>query len=163
MKNWWDSRTDREKMSVGTAGILLAIAAIWQLVLQPAMMTLDRSKVKHEMAAQTLARLDRIGTLIEQGEGISPYTVSSGSEDIAAVQSASLRMATETGLAAVSKPANSATAFGVQLTDVSSPALFTWIEQVETVLGVEVTSATLQPNSNGQLDASIEFSLDGAS
>ncbi|MBY9067693.1 type II secretion system protein M [Hyphomonas sp. WL0036] len=163
MKNWWEGRTGREKVMVGAAGTLFAIAVIWQLVLQPAMMTLDQSKLNHERAAQTLARLDRIGSLIEQGEAISPHVTSAGSQDIAAAQSASLRMATEAGLAAVSAPISATSEFGVQFSDVSSPALFTWIEQVETALGVHVTSAKLQPNANGHLDASLKFRLDGVS
>lgn len=163
MKNWWEGRTGREKGMVGAAGTLLAITVIWQLVLQPAMMTLSRSKLDHERAAQTLARLERIGALIEQGEAISPHATFSGSQDVAAVQSASLRMATEAGLAAVPAPTSAASEFGVQFSDVASPALFTWIEQVETALGVHVTSAKLQPNENGQLDASLEFRLDGVS
>jgi len=158
MSAWWNTRSSREKALLGIAGLLLAVAIIWQLVLQPAISTLDRAKLNHERGTQTLARLDRIEALIQQGQTIHPAITAPATQDTAALQAQAAQMAAQAGLSAQT-PAASPAAFQVSLTNVASPAFFQWVEQVETGLGVTVSAATLTQNADGSMDASAEFSL----
>ena len=158
MSVWWSMRSAREKALLGIAGLLVAIAAIWQLVLQPAIQTLERAKLNHESATQTLARLDRIESLIQQGHTIHPATTAPATQDAAALQAQAAHMAQQSGLT-VETPAASQSTFKIVVTGATSPAFFRWVEQVETGLGVKTSAATLKQNADGGMDASAEFSL----
>ena len=158
MNAWWNTRSPREKALLGIAGLLLAVAAIWQLVLQPAIHTLDRAKLNHEKGTQTLARLDRIEALIQQGQTLHPVITAPATQDAAALQAQAAQMARQAELSVETPPA-SQSSFQVRLTGITSPVFFQWVEQVETGLGVTVSAATLKQNADGSMDASAEFSL----
>lgn len=158
MSAWWNTRSPREKALLGIAAALLAVALIWQLVLQPALHTLDRAKLNHERNTQTLARLDRIEALIQQGQTIHPAITAPATQDTAALQAQAAQMARQAGLSVETSPAMP-TAFQIRATGTTSPAFFQWIEQVETGLGITVSAATLKQNADGSMDASAEFSL----
>lgn len=163
MTAWWNTRSPRERLLLGVAGLLLAVVVIWQLVLRPAMHTLERAKLSHERSAQTLARLDRIESLIQQGQTILPYAASPATRDIAALQAEAERMAHEGRLSVSGSEPASRSSFRIRISRVSGPAFFQWIEQVETGLGVSVSAASLTQNADGSMDADTEFSLDGVS
>ncbi|ABI77812.1 general secretion pathway protein M [Hyphomonas neptunium ATCC 15444] len=163
MTGWWNTRTPREKMLLAIAGFILAVAVIWQLVLNPAIHTLERAKRSHEQSAQTLARLDRIESLMQQGETILPYATAPSTQDTAALLSEAERMAREGNLLLSGSEPASPSSFRVKLSAVSGPAFFQWVEQVETGLGVSVSAASLTQNADGSMDADTEFSLDGVS
>lgn len=158
MSAWWNTRSPREKALLGIAGALLAVALIWQLVLQPALHTLDRAKLNHDRNTQTLARLDRIEALIQQGQTIHPAITAPATQDTAALQAQAAQMARQAGLSVETPPAMPA-AFQIRVTGTTSPVFFQWIEQVETGLGITVSAATLKQNADGSMDASAEFSL----
>lgn len=158
MNTWWNTRSPREKALLGLAGLLLAVAAIWQLVLQPAIHTLDRAKLNHEKNSQTLARLDRIEALIQQGQTVHPAIAAPATQDAAALQAQAAQMGRQAGLRVETPPAGQSS-FQIRLAGITSPAFFQWVEQVETGLGVTVSAATLKQNADGNMDASAEFDL----
>ncbi|MFN4183638.1 MAG: type II secretion system protein GspM [Hyphomonas sp.] len=162
MNTWWAARNPREKMLVGIAALLLAIALIWQLVLSPAVYTLERAKLNHERATQTLARLDRIASMIEQGQTVLPPVTNLSAQDIAAVQAEANRMAIEANLLIEPLATADAASFKYRISEVSGPEYFKWIEQVETGLGVYVSDASINQNTDGSMTAETEFSLGGA-
>ncbi len=163
MTAWWNTRSPREKMLLGIAALVLAVAVIWQLVLSPAMHTLERAKLSQEQAAQTLARLDRIESLIQQGETILPHTAAPATQDTGALKAEAERMAREAGLLVNGAEPASATSFRIKFSGATPPTYFQWIEQVETGLGLTTSSASLTQNADGSMDADTEFSLDGVS
>lgn len=158
MSAWWSMRSAREKALLGIAGLLVAIAAIWQLVLQPAIQTLEGAKLNHERATQTLARLDRIESLIQQGQTIHPAITAPATQDAAALQAQAVQMAQQSGLKVEMVPVSQST-FQIKVTEATSPAFFRWVEQVETGLGVRTSAASLKQNADGSMDASAEFSF----
>ena len=157
---WWSSRTKREKALLGTAAILLAAALIWQLVLRPAINTLDIAKLNHDRAAQTLARLDRIETLLEQGNVISPDRTSSAIQPLPALQSDAARMASELGLSVSVSAISESSAIKFWVTNAPSQTFFKWVEQVEAVLGLKVISTSVIQNPDGTLNAELEYGMD---
>ncbi|MFN3608367.1 MAG: type II secretion system protein GspM [Hyphomonas sp.] len=163
MTAWWTTRSAREKMLLGVAALMLAIAIIWQFVLHPALQTLERAKMNHERAAQTLTRLDRIETLLQQGETILPYTTIAATQDTAALKAEAERMAREGNLSIDGAVPPGPKSFRITVSGVTGPAYFKWIEQVETGLGLSTSSAALTQNADGTMDADTEFSLDGVS
>lgn len=163
MTAWWNTRSPRERMLLGVAAVLLAVVLIWQLVLRPAVHTLERAKLNHEQSAQTLARLDRIESLLQQGQMILPYAASPATQDTAALQAEAERMAREGRLSISGSEPASPSSFRIRISGVSGPAFFQWLEQVETGLGVSVSAASLKQNPDGSMDADTEFSLDGVS
>ena len=159
MSDWWTARSQREKTLLGIAGFILAAALLWQLVLNPAIHTLERARLDHERASQMISRLDRIEALIQQGEQIQPHATAPATQDAGALLAEAERMAREAALiVATSEPASDTT-FRIKLSAATGPEYFRWIEQVETGLGVTVSSATLIQNADGSLDADTEFSL----
>ncbi len=159
MTAWWNTRSDREKLLLGIAAFFLAAALIWQLVLRPAIYTLEQSRLNHEKSSQTLARLDRIESLIQQGERITPAVAAPTTQDTASLQAQAAQMAQQAGLS-VELPTSGARAFQVKVSAASGPAFFQWIESVETGLGISVNTASLAQNADGTMDATTEFSLD---
>lgn len=162
MTGWWHTRSPREKLLLMIAGSILAIALIWQLVVRPSVYTLDRAKLKHEASVQTLARLDRIESLKQQGEVILPIIETQTGLDSNALLSQAERMASESGLLISASETVSPTSFKITLSAVAAPAYFQWVEQVETGLGVSTHTASLTQNADGSMDADTEFSVDGA-
>ncbi|PKP83477.1 MAG: hypothetical protein CVT79_01350 [Alphaproteobacteria bacterium HGW-Alphaproteobacteria-18] len=162
MSTWWTARNPREKMLLGIAALLLAVALIWQLVLSPAVHTLERAKLNHERATQTITRLDRIASMIEQGQVILPPLTRLSSQDIAALQAEAERLALNSNLVVEPLTAQHAASFRYRASGAASPAYFKWVEQVETGLGVYVSNATLQQDTDGSIVSDTEFRL-GAS
>ena len=158
MNAWWSMRSAREKALLGIAGLLVAVAAVWQLVLQPAIHTLQRAKLNHQSATQTLARLDRIESFIQQGQTIHPAITAPATQDAAALQAQAAQMAQQSGLKVETVPVSQST-FQIRVTEATSPAFFRWVEQVETGLGVRTSAASLKQNADGSMDASAEFSF----
>ena len=162
MNAWWISRTVRERMLISVAGFLLAVAVIWQFVLHPAIYTLERARLDHERAAQTVARIDRIATLIEQGHMISPALVAPTTTNLADIKIQAIQLASETGLSIEVDGSNEDSSLNFQVNNASGPDFFKWVEQVESRLGLNVSAASLQQNAQGGIDVNIQFSLDGA-
>lgn len=163
MNDWWNARSPREKSLLGVAGFILAGALLWQLVLNPAILTLERARLEHERASQMISRLDRIEMLIQQGEQIQPHATAPVTQDAGALLAEAERLAGEAALiVATSEPAGDTT-FRIKLSAATGPDYFKWIEQVETGLGVAVSAAVLTQNADGSLDADTQFSLDGIS
>lgn len=162
MTAWWSSRTTREKALLGAAAFLLAVALIWQLVLRPAIDTLETAKLDNNRASQTLARLDRIETLLEQGETVSPAPVSSAAQPLPALQADVARMAKDMGLSATLSPSAESPAIRLQITNAQSQNFFKWVEQVEAGLGLDVISTSIAQNPDGTLNGDLEFGMDTA-
>lgn len=161
MNAWWNRRSGREKALLGIAGLLVVLASIWQLVLQPAIQSLERAKLNHERATQTLARLDRIESLIQQGQTVYPAITASATQDAAGLQAQAAQIAQQSGLSVETPPVSQST-FQIKVMEATSPAFFKWVEQVETELGVKTSAASLKQNEDGSMDASAEFSLGAA-
>jgi general secretion pathway protein M len=162
MMIWWRSRTARERLLLGAAATLMAAALIWQLVLHPAISTLETAKFNHDRAAQTLTRLDRIETLLKQGQIISPEPAPVSGQSLPAIEEAAVRMATELGLSPLPAQATDSAAIRFQLTNAPSQIFFKWVEQVEAGIGLAVISASLTQNPDGTLNAELEFGTDKA-
>lgn len=160
MSQWWLSRSPRERVLIGAAAFLLAVALIWQLMLKPAMMTLERAKLNHDQATQLLSRIERIETLLEQGEPITP-PVRTPAQDIVAIKDQATQLASQVQLPIEDVQMASDTAFRVRIINTSAPAFFTWVEGLEQSFGLSVTTANLTSNDDGTVSAEAEFSLEG--
>ena len=147
-------------MLIGAAGILLAVALIWQLMLKPAMTTLERAKLNHDQATQLLSRIERIETLLEQGEPITP-PVSAPAQDILTIKDQATQLASQSQLQIEDEPMANDTSFRVRVINASAPAFFTWVERLEQSFGLSVTAANLTSNDDGTVSAEAEFSLEG--
>lgn len=161
MKQWWITRSPRERLLVVIAAFLLGGALIWQLGIKPSFDALDRAKLAHQRASQTQARLDRIEDLLSQGEAIRPAR-RAAPDDADAVRGEISALGSSAGLAISGAEVTGSGSVRIALTDATAPAIFTWIEQAETGLGLTVISADLRQNAAGGMDAEVEFSPDGA-
>lgn len=162
MTAWWSSRTTRERALLSAAAFLMAVALIWQLVLRPAINTLETAKFNHDRAAQTLARLDRIETLLEQGQAIAPAHVSSAGQSLPALQAGAASVAEDLGLSVTLSASAGSSAIRFQVTNAPGQTFFKWVEQVEAGLGLAVISTSILQNPDGTLDAELEFGMDTA-
>ena len=162
MTAWWSSRTTREKALLSAAASLMAVALIWQLVLRPAINTLEAAKFNHDRAAQTLARLDRIETLLEQGQIISPAHVSPAGQSLPALQAGAASVAEDLGLSVTPTVTAGSSTISFQIENAPGETFFKWVEQVETGLGLAVISTSIIQNPDGTLNADLEFGMDTA-
>jgi len=56
MNAWWDARSARERLLVGTMLVLAAILLLWLLIVRPLADALDAAKMRHGDAAVALAQ-----------------------------------------------------------------------------------------------------------
>lgn len=161
MMFWWKARSVREKLLLGIAAALFLVVLIWLGMLKPAISTLDAARMRHAQAAQTSARMDRIALLIEQGDQISPAMTRPPTQDMLALQPQIIAFAEENGLTVDAFNAPSAAVANVSVSGAPSPALFKWVEQIETGLGITVSAASLQQATDGNISASVEFTREG--
>lgn len=161
MMLWWNARSTREKVLLGVAAALLFVVLVWLGMLKPAISTLEAAKTRHAHAAQTSARMDRIALLIEQGEQISPAMTRPATQGMPALQTQIIAFAEENGLTVDAFNAPDAAVATINVSGAPSPALFKWIEQVETGLGITVSAASLQQSTDGNISASVEFTREG--
>lgn len=161
MNQWWSTRSPREQFLIAFASFLLAAALVWQFAVKPSYDALDRAKAAHQRASQTHARLDRLEDMLRQGEAIrsaraaAPADSQSARAELGALAAAA-------GLEPTLTDATEAGSIRATLSDVTAPAIFAWIEQVETNLGLPVSTATLQQNAAGDMDAEVIFSPDSS-
>jgi len=151
MKTWWDQRAPREQLLLLAAAVLLALAVIVQAVLVPSLNHRNLAAGSLAESERTLVRIDRLRergvTLISPPAPANPQEVSTQAAEWAA----------QSGLIA-DPQLTSANELRFAFTRAAPGAVFQWIEQVETGLGVPVQSAQLTAAQQGQVDATVSFS-----
>lgn len=149
MLDWWTQRAPREQALLLFAAGVAAVALLIQGILIPSVGNRGIAAQSVAHAEITLVRLSRL-----EAEGV----VFSGSPVPNAAQVAS-EYAAEAGLvrrAAAEEQNDLRFAF-----DPAAPTIvFSWIDRVETSLGLTVRSAKMTSSGNGRVEAVIEFSGD---
>ncbi len=151
MRNWWNQREPREQLLLLIAAIVATAALLVQGVLMPSLHKRDAAAQSVADAESTLVRLSRLSTA-----GMNH----AGEADENAAQFAS-EWAAEAGLVqrGVAQP-ESDLRFAF---DPATPTIvFSWIDRVETSLGLTVQSAEMTSSGGGQVEATIEYSGDPA-
>ncbi|MFN4023657.1 MAG: type II secretion system protein GspM [Hyphomonas sp.] len=161
MSQWWSTRSPRERFLIAFAGFLLAAALIWQFAVKPSYDALDRAKVAHQTASQIHARLDRMEDMLRQGETIRAARAAAP-VDAQTIRAEVTAFGTSAGLTPETSDAAEPGSVRAAVRDATAPAIFAWIEQVETGLGLSVSRATLQQNTAGDMDAEVIFRADSA-
>lgn len=157
MKQWWISRSARERFLVATAVFLLAGGLIWQFGIKPSFASLDRAKLKHQRASQVHERLDRLEEMLRQGTPVRPARAPApASADH--VRTDLTALLASSGLVATSTESIGSGNIRITLRGAAPAEIFAWIEHAETRLGVSAVSADLRQNAAGNMDAEVEFS-----
>ncbi len=148
MKSWWQSRAPREQRLLLLAGGMLIVVLAIQFLLLPMLRAKDSASDSLNESRSTLVRLER---LRDSGAAYMRSQPPTPAPD-AAVQAASL--AAETGL--VLKPAAGSPPLLQFAFEPAEPTLvFTWVDEVESRLGLTVQSATFTSSGPGLVDATL--------
>jgi general secretion pathway protein M len=148
MKTWWDQRAPREQLLLLAAAIILALALFVQAVLIPSLKQRSAAEEALAESGRTLVRLERL-----REAGVTQAAPPTSPQDAPALAA---DWGARSGL--VPDPAlTSAPELRFAFKAADPGAVFQWIEEAETGLGITVQSAQISAAQPGQVDAVVAF------
>lgn len=149
MKTWWDQRAPREQLLLLAAAFVLVLAVIVQGVLFPSLARRTAAEEALAESGRTLVRLERL-----RDAGITQAAPPASPQDAPALAA---DWAARSGLIA-DPQLTSASELRFAFKAADPGAVFQWIEESETGLGITVQSAQITAAQPGQVDAVVVFS-----
>lgn len=149
LRDWWLSRTLRERVLLGILGALVVAILIWALVWRPANAFLADARVAQSDALDRYARTQAMVAEAKRAP------TSATAVDVGAVIAQS---AIEAGFTLAKNEQRQAGQFSVSISSAKSRALFAWLGSLERQ-GVIAQSATVRSNGDGTV--SFEATLRG--
>jgi type II secretory pathway component PulM len=146
----WTERAPREKLLLVIAASLLAMALVVQAVLVPSLNARSRAETSVTESTNTLTRLERLQAT---GAAFVPIAPVSQAPD---AESEATRIATETGLV-LNPTAGTALPLHFSFEPTEPTRIFSWIDQVESTLGLEVQTAEIKSAGPDLVNATIGF------
>lgn len=153
MMSWWSARAPREQLLLGLAGLVLIAALLIQGVLMPSLQARDAADQRADEAARTLVRLTR---LQQAGATYAPPATDAAPAE-AATRAA--QAAADLGLV-LRRAADPADPLRFAFDPAAPTVVFSWIDRVETELGLTLQSADLASAGAGQVAATLAFTGD---
>lgn len=144
MMLWWAGRSTRERRMLAAMAVLIAIVAVWLLVVRPAWAWRASAAERRVEATADMARLN--AALAGRAPASSASTSASEIEQTA--RSAAAAAGLNVGLSA-----DGGTSVAFDAPGVTSAALFGWLAALKTSHGVETNDMTVTENADATLDA----------
>jgi len=149
MRTWWDKRAPREQLLLLAAALVLVLAVIVQGLLIPSLKQRTAAEDALAESDRTLVRLERL-----RDAGVTQAAPPANPQDRPALAA---DWAAQSGLIA-DPQLTSASELRFAFKAADPGALFQWIEDAETGLGITVQSAQVTAAQPGQVDAVVVFS-----
>ena len=159
MSLWWMQRTSRERALIISAGLALTLAMIWQLAVMPALAWRDAAREQYEGANATLNRITLIEDLARSGQPLAAPGERPGPGAVPGMVQA---LAAEAGLSSPDLKPLSGGDVKVSFNAVAPELYFRWVERVEAIPGLHISSAQLIGNADGSISSTTHLVLDGA-
>lgn len=148
VRNWFVGLSQREKILVGVAGLLLVGLGGYYGVIKPMSGAMETAEKRYVDAVERQARIDSKLAALKQpiGEETAKY---SGAIDAFVSQSAG-----ETGIAVGSVTSQSESRVNMVVESAKPTALFGWLARIERE-GVSVEALSTNPSGNGTISATL--------
>ncbi len=145
MAAWWSVRSNRERRWMAMGGLIVALALLWTIVLQPALNTIERARLELPRLQAQSAQID---ALIMEAEALQRRrTANVAPAAITGALQTSLRQAGLDSTVSITEPprgVNSiASEWEVQITDASATVLLDWLAGLPGTLRVSVVGVDL--------------------
>lgn len=155
MRSWWLGLASRERILVGTAGLLSVFVVLVQFVIVP---SLDQRAALRADVETTTVRLERTERAYQRDRATgfrnaaSASVIAAQGEDLKAQITQSAR---EKGLA-ISRLQGSGGEVGLLIEQADPRLVFFWLEDVESRLGAQITNLTLEQSSGELVRVNVE-------
>lgn len=150
--SWWRARTGRERQAVSVVVIVLALFAIWSLMVQPALRTVRDAP----------AQLDRLETQFQQMQRVAIESAAlRGTARVSATQATQALSAATDRLGAGAKVTVLGDRATLTLANVSAEALRAWLVEVRAGARARPVEAQLQRSPQG-FSGTLSVALGGA-
>lgn len=149
MRTWLDQRAPREQLLLLAAALVLMLTVIVQGLLIPSLKQRTAAENSLAESGRTLVRLERL-----HGAGVMQAAPPANPQDAPAFAA---DWAAQSGLIA-DPQLTSASELRFAFKAADPGAVFRWIEDAETGLGITVQSAQINAAQPGQVDAVVVFS-----
>ncbi len=149
---WWRARTGRERQAVSVVVIVLALFAIWSLMVQPALRTVRDAP----------AQLDRLEAQFQQMQRVAIESAAlRGAARVSATQATQALNAATERLGAGAKLSVLGDRATLTLANVSAEALRAWLVEVRAGARARPVEAQLQRSPQG-FSGTLSIALGGA-
>jgi len=149
MMRMLQARSARERRLIGIAAVLLAAVGLVQFVYLPLADYRERERRAWDSAAERLARVETQAAEIVALRGLERAKPEAVAEADRSIRSIVGRSAKAAGLALSRLAPEPDGRLGVWFDAAAAPALFRWIEALETRHGITVAKATISADSDG--------------
>lgn len=137
---WWQGLAARERQLLGWAAVLLAVAVLWWVALQPALRTLAQAPAEHERLDAQLQQMQREAAESQQLRALPPLPPEQAA---AALRAATDRLGTKARLLLQGERAT------VTFTGVGSGALRDWLGEARAGARARPVEANLTRGPEG--------------
>lgn len=144
VRAWFDGRTVREQRMLGFMVLVIALCAVWLLIIQPLWAWKADAAERRVQAETDLA-------YVRAQVGAVPKRAAAAA-DGPAIEPLAVQAAQTAGLAIVTGMDQSGS-FGFTASNVSSAALFGWLAELKTRHGIEAVRLDIVENADATLTA----------
>src|SRR5262245_6540751 len=130
----WNGMPPRQRLLMGTAIALVAVALVWSLAVQPALTTLRTAPVALSSLDTQLQQMQRLAAEVRELRAAPPV---SSTQSMSALRTATERLGSNARLSVVGDRAT------VTLTGVEAAAVTTWLSEVRAGARARVLEAQL--------------------
>ena len=141
---WFDGRTVREQQMLGVMVLVIALCAIWLLIIQPLWAWKAEAAERRVQAETDMA-------YVQAQVGAVPKRATSAA-DGTAIEPLVVKAAQAAGLTIVTGMDQSGS-FGFSAANVSSAALFGWLAELKTRHGIDAVRLDIVENADATLTA----------
>lgn len=143
-KQWWGSRSARERRMLAVMMLLVATLAVWLLVVRPAWAWRASAAERRAEATADLTRLEAglVRGTRAKSAGMAPADIERAARDAAEATGLTVTLSLDGERAVV-----------FDASGVTSAVLFGWITTLKSDYGVETNDLTVVENADATLDA----------
>lgn len=156
MNDWWTNLSDRERVLVSIAGVLMAIVVFWFFVIQPIMKSNEHS---HERLMTASKRMQLLEGAV-QTKMVRAMSFTPADERVTvrgSLKSNVTQSAAEKGLSISRIQGDDDSVVGVFIDDADPRLLFYWADDLERNQGAEIISMTIDQAGGTVVRARLEL------